>query len=112
MPAKRKMARAVSQEMPGRGVEDQRHFQPVRIRQQVELLGTGGGIDLVLVTRFLHAFKHLTRVGAVYPRSLLLTQQCTGALASRAPGLVNRGFHTLKERSGIVQASARTNLTR
>ena len=48
----------------------------------------------------------------------LVTQQCVDALASRPPGLIDRGFHVLKGKSAPVQvfsldheADARVGLT-
>jgi adenylate cyclase len=34
---------------------------------------------------------------------ILLTRQCVDALASRPPGLIDRGFHVLKGKSAAVQ---------
>lgn len=51
--------------------------------------------------------------------AILLTQQCVEALASRPPGLIDRGSHALKGKSAAVQvfgldrkAEARIDLTR
>jgi adenylate cyclase len=38
--------------------------------------------------------------------AILLTQQCVDALASRPPGLSDRGFHVLKGKSAAVQVFA------
>ena len=35
--------------------------------------------------------------------TILLTQQCVDASASRPPGLIDRGFHVLKGKSASVQ---------
>ena len=34
---------------------------------------------------------------------MLLTEQCVKALASRPPGLIDRGFHALKGKSAAVE---------
>jgi len=35
--------------------------------------------------------------------AILLTQRCVDTLASRPPGLIDRGFHVLKGKSAAVQ---------
>ena len=35
--------------------------------------------------------------------AILITQQCVDALASRPPGLIDRGFHVLKGKSAALQ---------
>lgn len=35
--------------------------------------------------------------------AILLTRQCVDALASRPPGLIDRGFHVLKGKSAAVR---------
>ncbi len=66
-------------------------------------IGGGGKLEFTLIGDTVNVAARVEQLTKTAGDAILLTQQCVDALASRPPGLVNRGFHALKGKSASVQ---------
>jgi adenylate cyclase len=66
-------------------------------------IGGGGKLEFTLIGDTVNVAARVEQLTKTTGDAILLTQQCVDALASRPPGLVNRGFHVLKGKSASVQ---------
>jgi adenylate cyclase len=81
-------------------------------------IGGGGKLEFTLIGDTVNVAARVEQLTKTTGDAILLTQQCVDVLASRPPGLVDRGFHVLKGKSASVQvfgldqeADARVDLT-
>jgi adenylate cyclase len=78
----------------------------IGINTGVVIAGTIGGgskLEFTLIGDTVNVAARVEQLTKTTGDATLLTQQCVDALASRPPGLVNRGFHALKGKSASVQ---------
>ena len=82
-------------------------------------IGGGGKLEFTLIGDTVNVAARVEQLTKTTGDAILLTQQCIDALASRPPGLIDRGFHVLKGKSAAVQVfglnqqtHARVDLTR
>jgi class 3 adenylate cyclase len=82
-------------------------------------IGGGGKLEFTLIGDTVNVAARVEQLTKTTGDAILLTQQCVKALASRPPGLIDRGFHVLKGKSASVQVfglgqetDARVDLTR
>jgi adenylate cyclase len=82
-------------------------------------IGGGGKLEFTLIGDTVNVAARVEQLTKTTRDAILLTQQCVDALASRPPGLIDRGFHVLKGKSASVQVfgldqetDARVDLTR
>jgi adenylate cyclase len=82
-------------------------------------IGGGGKLEFTLIGDTVNVAARVEQLTKTTGDAILLTQQCVDALASRPPGLIDRGFHVLKGKSAAVQVfgldqetGARVDLTR
>ncbi len=82
-------------------------------------IGGGGKFEFTLIGDTVNVAARVEQLTKTTGDAILLTQQCVDALASRPPGLIDRGFHVLKGKSAAVQVfgldqetDARVDLTR
>ena len=78
----------------------------IGINTGVVIAGTIGGagkLEFTLIGDTVNVAARIEQLTKTTGDALLLTQQCVGALASRPPGLIDRGFHVLKGKSAAVQ---------
>jgi adenylate cyclase len=82
-------------------------------------IGGGGKLEFTLIGDTVNVAARVEQLTKSTGDTMLLTQQCVDALASRPPGLVNRGLHVLKGKADPVQVfgldqktDARVDLTR
>ena len=82
------------------------------------LLFAGGKLEFTLIGDTVNVAARVEQLTKTTGDAILLTQQCVDGLASRPPGLIDRGFHVLKGKSAAVQvfgldqeAYARVGLT-
>ena len=78
-----------------------------------------GKLEFTLIGDTVNVAARVEQLTKTTGDAILLTQQCVDALASRPPGLIDRGFHVLKGKSAAVQVfgldqetDARVDLTR
>jgi class 3 adenylate cyclase len=81
-------------------------------------IGGGGKLEFTLIGDTVNVAARVEELTKTTGDAILLTEQCVDALASRPPGLIDRGFHVLKGKSASVQvfgldqeADARVDLT-
>jgi adenylate cyclase len=81
-------------------------------------IGGGGKLEFTLIGDTVNVAARVEQLTKTTGDAILLTQQCVDALASRPPGLIDRGFHVLKGKSASVQVfgidqetNVRINLT-
>ena len=65
-------------------------------------IGGGGKLEFTLIGDTVNVAARVEQLTKSTGDTMLLTQQCLEALASRPPGLVDRGFHALKGKSAAV----------
>jgi len=78
----------------------------IGINTGVVIAGTIGGagkLEFTLIGDTVNVAARIEQLTKTTGDAILLTQQCVGALASRPPGLIDRGFHVLKGKSASVQ---------
>ncbi len=66
-------------------------------------IGGGGKLEFTLIGDTVNVAARIEQLTKTTGDAILLTQQCVDALASRPPGLIDRGFHVLKGKSTSVQ---------
>jgi class 3 adenylate cyclase len=66
-------------------------------------IGGGGKLEFTLIGDTVNVTARVEQLTKSTGDTMLLTQQCVDALASRPPGLIDRGFHVLKGKSAAVQ---------
>ena len=66
-------------------------------------IGGGGKLEFTLIGDTVNVAARVEQLTKSTGDTMLLTQQCVKALASRPPGLIDRGFHVLKGKSAAVQ---------
>jgi adenylate cyclase len=66
-------------------------------------IGGGGKLEFTLIGDTVNVAARVEQLTKSTGDTVLLTQQCVKALASRPPGLIDRGFHVLKGKSAAVQ---------
>jgi class 3 adenylate cyclase len=66
-------------------------------------IGGGGKLEFTLIGETVNVAARVEQLTKATGDAILLTQQCVDALASRPPGLIDRGFHALKGKSAAVQ---------
>jgi adenylate cyclase len=66
-------------------------------------IGGGGKLEFTLIGDTVNVAARVEQLTKTTGDAILLTEQCIDALASRPPGLVDRGFHVLKGKSAAVQ---------
>jgi class 3 adenylate cyclase len=66
-------------------------------------IGGGGHLEFTLIGDTTNVAARVEQLTKTTGDVILLTQQCVDALASRPPGLIDRGFHVLKGKSAAVQ---------
>jgi len=66
-------------------------------------IGGGGKLEFTLIGDTVNVAARVEQLTKITGDGILLTQQCVDALASRPPGLVDRGSHVLKGKSAVVQ---------
>jgi adenylate cyclase len=65
-------------------------------------IGGGGHLEFTLIGDTTNVAARVEQLTKTTGDVILLTQQCVDALASRPPGLIDRGFHVLKGKSAAV----------
>ena len=82
-------------------------------------IGGAGKLEFTLIGDTVNVAARVEQLTKTTGDTILFTEQCVHALASRPPGLIDRGFHALKGKSAAVQvfgleqeADARVDLTR
>jgi hypothetical protein len=63
----------------------------------------GGKLEFTVIGDAVNVAVRVEQLTKTTGDAILLTQQCVDALASRPPGLVDRGFHVLKGKSAALQ---------
>jgi class 3 adenylate cyclase len=66
-------------------------------------IGGGGKLEFTLIGDTVNVAARVEQLTKTTGDAILLTQQCVDALASRPPGLIDRGFHVLKGKSASMQ---------
>jgi adenylate cyclase len=66
-------------------------------------IGGGGKLEFTLIGDTVNVAARVEQLTKTTGDAVLLTRQCIDALASRPPGLIDRGFHVLKGKSATVQ---------
>jgi adenylate cyclase len=66
-------------------------------------IGGGGKLEFTLIGDAVNVAARVEQLTKTTGDAILLTQQCVDALASRPPGLTDRGCHVLKGKSAAVQ---------
>ena len=66
-------------------------------------IGGGGKLEFTLIGDVVNVAARVEQLTKITGDAILLTQQCIDALASRPPGLIDRGLHVLKGKSASVQ---------
>src|ERR1700741_690566 len=81
-------------------------------------IGGGGKLEFTLIGDTVNVAARVEQLTKTTGDTILLTQQCVDASASRPPGLIDRGLHVLKGKSAAVQVfgldketEARTDLS-
>jgi adenylate cyclase len=78
----------------------------IGINTGVVIAGTIGGagkLEFTLIGDTVNVAARVEQLTKTTGDTILLTQQCVDASASRPPGLIDRGFHVLKGKSAPVQ---------
>jgi adenylate cyclase len=78
----------------------------IGINTGVVIAGTIGGagkLEFTLIGDTVNVAARVEQLTKTTGDTILLTQQCVDASASRPPGLIDRGFHVLKGKSASVQ---------
>ncbi len=82
-------------------------------------IGGGGKLEFTLIGDTVNVAARVEQLTKTTGDAILITQQCIDALASRPPGLIDRGFHVLKGKSAALrvfslnqQTHTRVDLTR
>jgi class 3 adenylate cyclase len=81
----------------------------IGINTGVVIAGTIGGVgklEFTLIGDTVNIAARVEQLTKTTGDTILLTQQCVDALASRPPGLTDRGLHVLKGKSAAVQIFA------
>jgi adenylate cyclase len=79
-------------------------------------IGGGGKLEFTLIGDTVNVAARVEQLTKTTGDAILLTQQCVNALASRPPGLIDRGAHALKGKSahtkvfGLDPAVTRANV--
>ena len=66
-------------------------------------IGGGGKLEFTLIGDTVNVAARVEQLTKTTGDTILLTQQCADALASRPPALIDRGSHALKGKSAAVQ---------
>jgi len=66
-------------------------------------IGGGGKLEFTLIGDAVNVAARVEQLTKTTGDAILLTQRCVDALASRPPGLIDRGLHVLKGKSAAVQ---------
>ena len=66
-------------------------------------IGGGGKLEFTLIGDAVNVAARVEQLTKTTGDTILVTEQCIDALASRPPGLIDRGFHVLKGKSAAVQ---------
>jgi class 3 adenylate cyclase len=66
-------------------------------------IGGGGKLEFTLIGDTVNVAARVEQLTKNTGDAILITQQSVDALASRPPGLIDRGFHVLKGKSAAVQ---------
>jgi adenylate cyclase len=66
-------------------------------------IGGGGKLEFTLIGDTVNVAARVEQLTKTTGDAILLTEQCVDALASRPPGLIDRGFHVLKGKSAAMQ---------
>jgi adenylate cyclase len=66
-------------------------------------IGGGGKLEFTLIGDTVNVAARVEQLTKTTGDAILLTEQCVDALASRPPGLIDRGFQVLKGKSASVQ---------
>jgi adenylate cyclase len=66
-------------------------------------IGGGGKLEFTLIGDTVNVAARVEQLTKTTGDAILLTHQCIDALASRPPGLIDRGFHVLKGKSASTQ---------
>ncbi|MGE5696635.1 MAG: adenylate/guanylate cyclase domain-containing protein [Candidatus Sericytochromatia bacterium] len=66
-------------------------------------IGGGGKLEFTLIGDAVNVAARVEQLTKTTGDAILLTQQCVDALASRPPGLIDRGAHALKGKAAAVQ---------
>ena len=66
-------------------------------------IGGAGKLEFTLIGDTVNVAARVEQLTKTTGDAILLTQGCVDALASRPPGLVDRGSHALKGKSAAVQ---------
>jgi adenylate cyclase len=66
-------------------------------------IGGGGKLEFTLIGDTVNGAARVEQLTKTTGDAILLTDQCAAALASRPPGLIDRGSHVLKGKSASVQ---------
>jgi adenylate cyclase len=66
-------------------------------------IGAGGKLEFTLIGDAVNVAARVEQLTKTTGDAILLTQQCIDALASKPPGLTDRGAHVLKGKSAAVQ---------
>jgi adenylate cyclase len=69
-------------------------------------IGGGGKLEFTLIGDAVNVAARVEQLTKTTGDAVLLTRQCIDALASRPPGLIDRGFQVLKGKSATVQVFA------
>jgi len=75
-------------------------------------IGGGGKLEFTLIGDTVNVAARVEQLTKTTGDAILLTQQCVDALASRPPGLIDRGSHALKGKSASVQVFGLDQQTR
>jgi adenylate cyclase len=66
-------------------------------------IGGGGKLEFTLIGDTVNVAARVEQLTKTTGDAILLTQQCVDSLASRPPGVIDRGLHVLKGKSAAVQ---------
>ena len=66
-------------------------------------IGGGGKLEFTLIGDTVNVAARVEQLTKTAGDAILLTQECVDALASRPPGLIDRGLHVLKGKSAPVR---------
>ncbi|HEX4395566.1 MAG TPA: adenylate/guanylate cyclase domain-containing protein, partial [Mycobacterium sp.] len=66
-------------------------------------IGGGGKLEFTLIGDTVNVASRVEQLTKTTGDAILLTEQCIDALASRPPGIIDRGLHVLKGKSASVQ---------
>jgi adenylate cyclase len=67
-------------------------------------IGAAGHLEFTLIGDTTNVAARVEQLTKTTGDRILLTQHCVDALATRPPGLIDRGFHVLKGKSAAAQA--------